>query len=75
MTFVDKTKWVATVLVILATGLNSLAIYPLGPLVNILAGLLWLVVSIVWNDRALIVTNFTITFVCVIGLLINFGVI
>ncbi len=75
MTVLDKTKWVATVLVVIATGLNSLGMYPLGPLVNMVAGLLWLVVAIAWNDRALIVTNFTITFVCVIGLLLNFGVI
>ena len=71
----NKLKWSATFFVILGTLFNSLGMYPLGPLVNMVAGVLWLVVAIAWNDRALIVTNFTITFVCVIGLLLNFGVI
>lgn len=75
MSVFNKTKWLATFLVVVSTALNSLAIYPLGPLVNIIAGLLWLVVAVAWGDRALVVTNITITFVCIIGLLINFGII
>ena len=70
---ISITKWLATILVITATAFNSLGYYPIGPIINTFAGLLWCAVSIAWNDKALMVTNFTITFVCIAGLAFNFG--
>ena len=52
--FISVAKWVATFFVILGTGLNSLAIYPLGPLVLLLAGILWTIVSIYWKETSLL---------------------
>jgi len=50
----------------IGAALNSLNIYPLGPIMNLFGGLTWLVVSIMWKEAALINTNivlFTITFI------------
>lgn len=51
-------KWVATAILITGTVINSLGIYPLGPLVLALGGYVWLIVAVMWKDWALIVTNF-----------------
>lgn len=50
-------KWTATVLLIVGTGVNSLGIYPLGPLILAGGGVLWTIVSIRWREPALITTN------------------
>lgn len=50
-------KWSATVLLIIGTGVNSLGFYPAGPLILAAGGLLWTVVSVIWREPALIVTN------------------
>lgn len=70
--FISVAKWAATLFVILGTGLNSLAIYPLGPLVLLLAGILWTIVSIYWKEKSLIVTNMTLTLVNIVGLVIHY---
>ena len=59
-------KWIATGFLMIGAALNSLNIYPLGPIMNLFGGLTWLVVSIMWKEAALITTNivlFTITFI------------
>jgi hypothetical protein len=66
-----KLKWIATAVLIVATALTSLNIYPLGPLLYLTGGLLWLVVSIMWKEPALIVTNLTLASVNAIGLIYN----
>lgn len=53
----DYLKWAATVLLIIGTGVNSLGIYPAGPLILAAGGVLWLIVSLMWREPALIVTN------------------
>ena len=68
----NRLKWLATFFVILGTVFNSLDMYPLGPMVMIVAGVMWCVVSVHWNDRALIVTNFTLTFVSIFGLMMHY---
>ena len=52
-----KIKWVSTVTLILAMILTSQNIYPYNLAFHILGILGWTYVSIVWNDRALIVIN------------------
>ena len=52
-----KIKWVSTVILILAMILTSQNIYPYNLAFHILGILGWTYVSIVWNDRALIVIN------------------
>ena len=65
-------KWAATATLILATAINSLGYYPLGPILYLISGVLWIYVSIVWREPALIVTNVVITTVGAAGLLYNF---
>ncbi len=50
-------KWIASVILLVGMILTAQNIYPINLFVNI-AGLIgWLIVSIMWNDRALIVIN------------------
>ena len=67
----NKLKWIATAVLIVATALTSLNIYPLGPMLYLLGGLFWLIVSIMWKEPALIVTNLTLASVNAIGLIYN----
>lgn len=69
---ITKVKWAATVAVIFGTALNSFGFYPYGPMVLVVAGILWLIVSIHWNDKALIITNGTLTLVSLTGLIATF---
>jgi hypothetical protein len=54
-------KWIATSTLILGTVVNSLGHYPEGPLILAAGGYVWLVVSIMWRDWALITTNFVMS--------------
>jgi len=65
-------KWAATVTLILATAVNSLGYYPLGPILYLISGVLWIYVSVAWREPSLIVTNVVITTVGAVGLLYNF---
>jgi hypothetical protein len=65
-------KWAATITLIIGISINSFGIYPLGPIVLLCGGLLWLTVSIIWKDGALIATNGIASLVGFIGLLYNF---
>jgi hypothetical protein len=50
-------KWIATIVLIIGSGINSSGIYPLGPIVIITGSFIWLIVSIMWKEPALIITN------------------
>ena len=50
-------KWLGTVTLIVGTAVNSLGYYPAGPLILLVGGIFWLIVSIRWREPALIVTN------------------
>lgn len=50
-------KWIATVILIVGTAVNSMGFYPEGPLILAVGGVLWLIVSIRWREASLIVTN------------------
>lgn len=68
----DILKWLATSILIIGTGINSLGFYPLGPIVLAVGGLIWLWVAIVWREPSLIVTNTVMSLVGVGGLLIQY---
>ena len=63
-------KWIGTSILILGTGVNSLGIYPLGPILLGTGGLVWMTVGILWKENSLIVTNLILTLVTFIGLAI-----
>lgn len=68
-TFLDKMlKWVATAILITGTLVNSLGYYPMGPLILVLGGLVWVYISFRWKEPSLIVTNVVITAVGIAGL-------
>ena len=50
-------KWIATIVLIVGTAVNSMGYYPEGPLILAFGGVLWLIVSIRWREASLIVTN------------------
>jgi len=50
-------KWLATAILILGTAVNSLGYYPLGPIILVTGGVVWLVVAVMWKEPALIITN------------------
>ena len=65
-------KWTATAILILGTAVNSLGYYPLGPIILAVGGFIWLIVSIMWREWALIVTNGVMLIVGIVGLLIGY---
>jgi hypothetical protein len=50
-------KWVSTIVLLFGIILTANNIYPLNLYVNVVALFGWIIVSIMWNDRALIVIN------------------
>ena len=62
-------KWIATAILIIGTLINSLGYYPIGPIILALGGFIWLVVSEMWREPALIVTNAVLFIVGVGGLI------
>jgi len=61
-------KWIATGILIVASALNSLGYYPIGPILYLLGGLTWLIVSCMWKEWSLIITNITLASINAIGL-------
>ena len=62
-------KWIATIILIIGSGINSLGIYPLGPIVIIAGSFIWLIVSIMWKEWSLIITNGVLVVVSTVALL------
>ena len=52
-----KVKWVSTIILMFGMILTSQNLYPYNLVVHIVGTMGWGYVSIVWNDRALIVIN------------------
>lgn len=65
-------KWLATITLIVGTGINSLGFYPIGPIILIVGGLMWMIVSIRWKEPAMIVTNLTMSLTAIIGVVYNY---
>ena len=72
-TMTNTLKWLGTFTLILGTGINSLGIYPLGPLVMVLGGLIWCIVGIMWKEMSLIITNLTLSLVSIVGICYTMG--
>ena len=53
----EKVGWIATLVLIVASAVNGLGYYPLGPLMLAAGGLLWLLVGVMRRDWPIIVTN------------------
>lgn len=63
-------KWLATVILIVGTFVNATFpnLYPLGPGLLALGGIVWLMVSLIWREPALIVTNAVLSTVGIVGI-------
>lgn len=59
----NNVKWLATIILIVGTAVNGLGIYPLGPLLLVLGGFIWLGVALKVKDSPLIVTNLVMSVV------------
>ena len=76
MTFHSKnligfTKWVSSVVIIAGMALTTNNIYPLNMYMH-LAGIIgWLVVSVAWHDRSLIMLNVVAAFIFINGIISN----
>lgn len=62
-------KWTATAFICLGALLISLDIYPLGPIVSLCGTALWLVVSIMWREKSLILVNGVVLIIYSVGLI------
>jgi hypothetical protein len=68
-------KWIATALLIVGCAFTSINVYPLGPIITGLGGIFWLVVSIMWKEWSLIVTNSVLLSVNALGLIYKYYII
>jgi hypothetical protein len=63
------TKWVSSVVIIAGMALTASNIYPLNMYMH-LAGIIgWLVVSVAWHDRSLIMLNVVAAFIFINGII------
>ena len=62
-------KWTATAFICLGALLISLDIYPLGPIVSLIGTAIWLVVSVMWRERSLIIVNTVVLIIYSVGLI------
>lgn len=65
-------KWIATTLLIIGSGVNGFEHYhPIGPLILLSGGIIWLIVSIRWREPALIATNAAMSITGATTLILN----
>ena len=67
-----KVKWVSTLILIFGMTLTSQNLYPYNLVFHIIGTIGWTYVSIVWNDRALIVINSVALCIFINGLIAYF---
>ena len=67
-------KWLATAILIIGTFVNAgfPELYPVGPLLLAMGGVIWLIVSFLWKEPALIVTNMVLTLMGFGGILLYY---
>ena len=67
-------KWLATAVLIIGTFVNAgyPELYPVGPLLLAMGGVIWLIVSFLWKEPALIVTNTVLTLMGFGGILLYY---
>tara|TARA_Y100000992_G_scaffold300284_1_gene268640 strand:- start:1505 stop:1735 length:231 start_codon:yes stop_codon:yes gene_type:complete len=63
-------KWIATGTLIVGCFVNSAFpdMYPIGPILLALGGVVWLIVSCIWREWSLIITNGVMTAVGLFGM-------
>lgn len=63
-------KWLATSTLIVGCFVNSAfpEVFPIGPIILAVGGLIWLVVSCMWREWSLIITNGVMSSVGLLGL-------
>jgi len=66
-------KWIATTTLILGTVVNAgfPDMYPAGPLILAAGGYVWLIVSFMWRDGAMIATNLVMSTAGLVLTLLN----
>ena len=67
-------KWIATFTLIVGTFVNAgfPHLYPISPMLLALGGIIWLVVSVIWKEPALITTNAVLTITGIGGILLYY---
>ena len=71
LNLIGATKWVSSLLMIAGMTLTVSNIYPLNMYMH-LAGIIgWLVVSVAWHDRSLIMLNVVAAFIFINGIISN----
>ena len=67
-------KWTATFTLIVGTFVNAglRHLYPIGPILLVLGGINWLIVSVIWKEPALITTNAVLTITGIGGILLYY---
>lgn len=65
-------EWIATVILIIGTAVNSAGYYPLGPAILIVGGIIWLVVSIRLRWTSLIIVNSVMTLTAIGGMIYRY---
>ena len=65
-------KWIATIVIIIGAGLNSFDVQPYSQAVMSVGAGLWLLVGILWYDRALIAVNSAIMAIYLAGVIMYF---
>jgi hypothetical protein len=64
----EALKWTGTVLLIVGIYYSSRNVYPLGPTIQLVGGLVWLAAAFVMKDKPLITTNLVMSLVGLSGL-------
>jgi len=64
-------KWIATTFICMGALLISLDIYPVGPIVSLTGTAFWLIVSIMWKEKSLIIVNSVVFCIYSVGLFSN----
>ena len=67
-------KWIATFTLIVGTFVNAgfPNLYPIGPMLLAMGGIIWLIVSVIWKEPALITTNAVLTINEIDGILLYY---
>jgi hypothetical protein len=65
-------KWLGTLVLVIGAAVNGLGIYPAGPIIMVLGGIIWLAVAIRIRDSALATTNAVMTLVTAIAIVIHY---
>lgn len=71
--FTEILKWVATTIAVLGSLINAMGYQPEGPIILIVGSILWLWVGVRWKEMTMIITNFAIITVTIVGMLILKG--